>query len=407
MEPGTKSITITAVFYFVSCYCFIPRRISSDKYLKKRFQFLTCSLHLVSGYVLYKESEAEQFLNLAAAAYADSSEFVLTKFEKLAQNKFRSGNVTARQSCIDISFPTEDFHVLMVMSTPCDKRGNQCQAFIAISDSTNQVIISFRGTNSGGQLLSEFGDGLEDYVPYTEVDGSNNTVHVGHVNVYFLNAMSQMWDDMVEPSIVSRRDYKYLLTGHSLGGAMATLTAFRISFRQFSSKIKVHTFGEPRVGDIVFASYFTVSCSAIEILKCLKTFLCKITNLTSKSSRYFQDMVPYAFRVVHNTDPIPHLPPLSVDNETSPGMPYHHPREIWYNDDFSSYVLCSDVNGEDWSCSDKKRFWNYGSKGAYRHTHYFNHFVSEYGSLGCNSTPQKQTFTFLILMSIVAILCIV
>lgn len=40
-------------------------------------------------------------------------------------------------------------------------------------------------------------------------------------------------------------------------------------------------------------------------------------------------MVPYAFRVVHNTDPIPHLPPLNVANEAGPGMPYHHPREIW------------------------------------------------------------------------------
>lgn len=112
-------------------------------------------------------------------------------------------------------------------------------------------------------------------------------------------------------------------------------------------QLKVHTFGEPRVGDIQFAGYFT-------------------------------DMVPYAFRIVHNTDPIPHLPPLNVENESGPGNPYHHPREIWYvkkylfvrkimwfsryNDDFSSYVMCSEVIGEDWSCSDKKKFWNYGHK---------------------------------------------
>ncbi|CAA90544.1 Fungal lipase-type domain-containing protein [Caenorhabditis elegans] len=331
MEPGNKSITITPVVYLLLTF-----------------------FHSVSGYALYREVEAEQFLNLAAAAYADAS------------------NVTARQSCLDYAFPTDEFHVLMVMSTPCDRRGNQCQAFIAISDSTNQVIISFRGTNSGGQLLSEFGVGLEDYAAYTEIDGSNNTVSVGHVNVYFLDAMNQMWEDMVQPSIKNRQNYTFLITGHSLGGAMATLTAFRIAFRQFSSRIKVHTFGEPRVGDTVFASYFT-------------------------------DMVPYAFRVVHNTDPIPHLPPLNVANEAGPGMPYHHPREIWYNDDFSNYVMCSDVNGEDWSCSDKKRFWNYGSKGAYRHTHYFNHFVSEYGALGCNSTPHKQTILLSIFVPIFAI----
>ncbi|CAI2358132.1 unnamed protein product [Caenorhabditis sp. 36 PRJEB53466] len=334
MEPGTKSVAITPIIYL----------------------FLALFPTSSSGYALYSEVEAEKFLNLAAAAYADSS------------------NVTARQSCIDVSFPTDQFHVLMVMSTPCDKRGNQCQAFVAISDYNNQVIISFRGTNSGGQLLSEFGDGLEDYVSYTEVDGSGNTVAVGHVNVYFLNAMSQMWEDMVQPSIKNRLNYTFLVTGHSLGGAMATLTAFRLAFRQFSSKIKVYTFGEPRVGDIIFASYFT-------------------------------DMVPYAFRVVHNTDPIPHLPPLNVDHETAPGNPYHHPREIWYNDDFSDFVLCSAVVGEDWGCSDKKRFWNYGSKGAYRHTHYFNHFVSEFGSMGCNSSSSHASFIFL--MTIFAVMSLV
>ncbi|CAB3400768.1 unnamed protein product [Caenorhabditis bovis] len=283
------------------------------------------------------EVESEKFLNLAAAAYADAE------------------NVTSRQSCIDLSYPNDNFRVLMVMSTPCDKHSNQCQAFVAISDETSQVIVSFRGTNSGGQLLTEFSNGLQDLVPFIETDGSDNQINVGNVNVYFLNAMNQMWDNMVHPSIITRQNYTYLLTGHSLGGAIATLTAFRIAFRQYSTKIKVHTFGEPRVGDMRFANYFS-------------------------------DVIPYAFRVVHSTDPVPHLPPLHLDNLTADGYPYHHPREIWYNNDFTNYVLCDPINGEDFECSDKKRFWDYGRGGALRHTHYFNHFVSEYGADGCNNS---------------------
>ncbi|CAD6187339.1 unnamed protein product [Caenorhabditis auriculariae] len=309
----------------------------------------------VSSYVYYSEVEAQCFLNLAAAAYADAA------------------NSTARQSCIDLSYPDNQFRVLMVMSAPCDKHRNQCQAFVAISDTTRTVIVSFRGTNTGGQLLTEFSTGLVDYMTYIEEDGKGNNVSIGHANFYFLRAMDKMWDEMVEPCIQGRANYTFLVTGHSLGGALASLTAFRIAFRGISTEVKVHTFGEPRVGDHSFASYFSM-------------------------------FVPYAFRIIHYTDPVPHLPPLNVANAAGDGLPYHHPREVWYNDVFTSYTLCSPTEGEDWGCSDKERFWQYGHKGTYRHTHYFNHFLSEYGAMGCNSGGSRNILVIFPCLLIVLLL---
>jgi predicted lipase len=70
----------------------------------------------------------------------------------------------------------------------------------------------------------------------------------------------------------------YLLTctGHSLGGALATLTV--ASFAAYDGMLRVITFGQPRVGDIEFSSDLSVMLDV--------------------------------YRVVNYLDMIPHLPPL-------------------------------------------------------------------------------------------------
>lgn len=52
--------------------------------------------------------------------------------------------------------------------------------------------------------------------------------------------------------------YKLVLIGHSLGGAMARLTAFFIkrNFQFTGTTIELYTYGEPRVGNRAFADYF-------------------------------------------------------------------------------------------------------------------------------------------------------
>ena len=67
------------------------------------------------------------------------------------------------------------------------------------------------------------------------------------------------------------------------------------------------------------------------------------------------------YRIVHDRDAVPHLPPCNVLGITSLGcekdgpigvFPYHTPTEIFYNQDFSSFKECSTTDGEDLSCSD-------------------------------------------------------
>lgn len=52
-------------------------------------------------------------------------------------------------------------------------------------------------------------------------------------------------------------NYKIVLAGHSLGGAMARMTTFFILYlKQFPGKrLELYTYGEPRVGNMNFADF--------------------------------------------------------------------------------------------------------------------------------------------------------
>jgi hypothetical protein len=102
-----------------------------------------------------------------------------------------------------------------------------------------------------------------------------------------------------------------VITGCSLGGALATIAAIEIN-TQGEKISELHTYGSPRVGNADFAMY-------------VKTRL------------------PNSLRVVHNRDIVPHVPLLSQN--------YHHvPFEILFDEEMRKYQICND-GGEDPSCS--------------------------------------------------------
>jgi predicted lipase len=103
---------------------------------------------------------------------------------------------------------------------------------------------------------------------------------------------------------------KYHVTGHSLGGAMATLFASELAL--LGVKPILITVGSPRVGDSDFYDWFST----------LKLTHSRLTN---------------------KKDMAPHLPPLRFNFE-------HVNTEIWYKDGVN-YIICADVKGEDKTCS--------------------------------------------------------
>lgn len=130
-------------------------------------------------------------------------------------------------------------------------------------------------------------------------------------------------------------DYEVWVTGHSLGGALAVLTAMNLRKNDIVSatNMKLITFGEPRVGNYHFAD--------------------RVRD---------DDWVPYSYRVTHKHDPIPRFPVCALGklHECSTATRsdvsfYQHGVEIYYSedsfDDTSSYKTCTgDPKDEDKHC---------------------------------------------------------
>jgi len=123
----------------------------------------------------------------------------------------------------------------------------------------------------------------------------------------------------------------FIITGHSLGGALATLAAFDLSKSRVidKSKMQVYNFGSPRVGNYEF-------------------------------SRAFADEGIPSYRIVNSRDPVSQAPPCGkINGQCSKGpqqsgkwwQPYHVDTEIYYPNPTmlnGQYKKC--VN-EDNSCS--------------------------------------------------------
>jgi len=121
-------------------------------------------------------------------------------------------------------------------------------------------------------------------------------------------------------------DARVLVTGHSLGGAIACLGALELSLALNRRDVVLLTMGEPRVGNVYFADFVHA-------------------------------WVPSAQRLVHQDDAVPHLPPQGNELLLLTAF-HHHGQEVWQTgsrDD--EFVLC-DPGGEDPKCSNGLMPWD-------------------------------------------------
>jgi hypothetical protein len=194
----------------------------------------------------------------------------------------------------------------------CDDANSTCFGYTAVSETEETIVLGFRGTRTISQILFEM---IQGFFPVASWPSG------GAVIPYFKHAHDSLWPE-VQSAITELRakypKFKVLVTGHSLGGALATLTASSLISAKIVPTLTLYTFGEPRVGDYNFA-------------------------------RTFDAMVPDAWRVIHFIDPFPHIPlceeiyvngPIPICNPCShPDMfSYHHGTEVWYNISSSNFI---------------------------------------------------------------------
>ncbi|KAB8068894.1 Alpha/Beta hydrolase protein [Aspergillus leporis] len=121
--------------------------------------------------------------------------------------------------------------------------------YLALDRTNKLIILAYRGTVSDE-------NGLTD-LQFQHVDASSVCAgckaHTG-----FWQASSESMTTLL-PQIKSaakdNKDYKIVFVGHSLGGALATLSA--VTMRKLGHTVDLYTFGAPSVGNLELADYIT------------------------------------------------------------------------------------------------------------------------------------------------------
>jgi triacylglycerol lipase len=121
--------------------------------------------------------------------------------------------------------------------------GGDTQGFII--GNQRIIVIAFRGTEPSN---------LQDWM-------TDSRIHLqpafgGAVHSGFLEGLNHVWDLLIQKlEIFQDQNQPILITGHSLGAALATLATARL--REMGKSVNgLYTFGSPRVGNVVFATKF-------------------------------------------------------------------------------------------------------------------------------------------------------
>mmetsp|Transcript_48995 Transcript_48995/g.104956 ORF Transcript_48995/g.104956 Transcript_48995/m.104956 type:complete len:359 (-) Transcript_48995:42-1118(-) len=184
--------------------------------------------------------------------------------------------------------------------------------FVAYDSKQKAAVVAFRGTVSSS---------VEDWVhnlAYTKTNPLTKYPDAG-VHHGFWDSWKDLSDDVVSAvkKVMSANGAtKVLVTGHSLGAAMAADAAIDMKL-SYGWDTSVVNFGSPRAGDKNFEAALATE-------------------------------VPSFWRITHHHDLVPHTPAEKF------GF-YHSMTEVFFPDeDFTSlnHVVC-DGSGEDKSCSDQ------------------------------------------------------
>ncbi|KAK6047060.1 triacylglycerol lipase [Cooperia oncophora] len=104
------------------------------------------------------------------------------------------------------------------VALPCDYLRDECWGFVATRE--DWIIVAFRGTRTKVQLITELIETMSEPKKKLRAGGS--------VQHYFYVALQSIWKQMYAVITKLRKTYptyRILFTGHSLGGALASLAS--------------------------------------------------------------------------------------------------------------------------------------------------------------------------------------
>uniref|UniRef100_A0A1I7Z269 Lipase_3 domain-containing protein n=1 Tax=Steinernema glaseri TaxID=37863 RepID=A0A1I7Z269_9BILA len=243
--------------------------------------------------------------------------------------------------CVQNFFDRTRVELFGSADSHCDMAGDTCSALVVVSHEDSAIIVAFRGAENAQELNDLLS---QKNLELTDFPGG------GQVAKWFLDAVTNLERNGLKDLYLAARngnpDYQVWVTGHNIGGALASLYAATLIHREQADpdKLLLMTFGQPRVGDQEFAAAH-------------------------------DQIVENSFRVVHARDGIVHLPPLKLTPFT------HHKDEIWYDNDMKSGDTWQTCQGDDKGCSDNGFLTN-----SLLDDYYYYHTpdsMTKWGQKGC------------------------
>ena len=137
------------------------------------------------------------------------------------------------------------FELVGTLSDP----GTDTQGFVAVrraGDAMDMAVVSFRGTENVQDWMTNLKYSMAP-ADFPQAEGGEPT---GKVHQGFLDAFRSVMGE-VDRYLPCAEGLPVFVTGHSLGGALATLGAAHLSCRGL---VACYTFGAPRVGNNGFSS---------------------------------------------------------------------------------------------------------------------------------------------------------
>ncbi|KAK4498078.1 hypothetical protein PRZ48_010734 [Zasmidium cellare] len=125
------------------------------------------------------------------------------------------------------------------------------QATLFRDDTRKELVIAFRGTSDLQDFTSDFAQTLVQFVALGISDCPDCKVHNGTLTAW--NSVSNDVLSTMQAQLSSFPGYKPIVTGHSLGGAIASVAS--ASLVHFFSNLTTYTFGQFRTGNPAYAAY--------------------------------------------------------------------------------------------------------------------------------------------------------
>ena len=175
--------------------------------------------------------------------------------------------------------------------------------FVITSNKGN--IIAFRGTQTQVEWWQNLQATQQAYI-HPATGEQYGYVHAGYLNL----VRRQITDLLLDAVNQLDRNVPCYITGHSLGGAVATLAAMEIALNvpHIRPQLQLYTYASPRIGDRIFAQTHS-------------------------------QLIPNSYRIVNLSDSVPLVPPIAIENNFVRAN-YAHVGQKWsFTNQFGDVLL--------------------------------------------------------------------